>query len=198
VLAVLGAAVIALVVLLAVTFWPEGQRGASGDNPNLTGTSTQPSSAPASLAGFGPTTSTSASPSASAKSSSAARSPSSPAARPTGPVTMTAALVKTRLTYNGPCPPATTAILLTVDFTVSGPTRIEYYWKSDPGWSTDINNLAMTVTRAGTTRANGGFYGGWQTPAGSTITYWVQLVVTKPVAYTSEQVTWSSTCTTVS
>jgi molecular chaperone DnaK (HSP70) len=48
-----------------------------------------------------------------------------------------------------------------------------------------------------TTGAAGGFYGGWRNTPGETISYWVQLVVTKPISYTSEKVTWSTTCTTV-
>jgi hypothetical protein len=206
VLAVAGAAAVALAVLLAVLLWPEGQRDASGDATGVTGAGAHPSSLNASLVGAGPAASGPASPASpttaptgSAKAGPTRRATGSPTPRFTGPITLTAKLVKTRLAYNGACPPPSNEpIQLTVDFTTNGPTQIEYYWKSDPGWDTDVNRLSMTASKAGTTRANGGFYGGWSNTPGETISYWVQLVVTKPVPYTSEQVTWSTTCTTVS
>jgi hypothetical protein len=187
---------------LAIVFWPDGRRDGSGDSPGTGGVRAQQSTVDARPSGTGPPAAASASPTTpptvAARSSTAGRT-TGPATRATGPVTVTAALVRTRVTYNGPCPPpGNSPILLTVDFTVSGPTRIEYHWRADPGWDTGINPLSMDVTGAGTTRANGGFYGGWRNTPGETIRYWVQLVVTKPIAYTSEQVTWSTTCTTVS
>jgi actin-like ATPase involved in cell morphogenesis len=199
-LATAGAAALVVLMVLGVVLWPDDRRDAAGDNPGLDGVRAQQSTVDAKPSDSGPPPAASASPTttptATAKSSATTRT--SPAARSTGPVTVTAALVRTRLTYNGPCPPPNnTPILLTVDFTVSGPTRIEYHWKRDPGWDTEIHPLSMDAPRAGTHRANGGFYGGWSNTPGETIRYWVQLVVTKPVQYTSEQITWSTTCTTV-
>jgi actin-like ATPase involved in cell morphogenesis len=201
-LAIAGAAAVALAVVLAVFQWPEGRRDASGDTPGLTGAGAgvHASSVNASPAGAGPgpVTSSTAPPTAGPKNSPTRRTTTTPTARPTGPITVTAALVKTRLSYNGACPPpGNTPIQLTVDFTTNGPTQVEYYWKSDPGWDTEVTKRTTSVPKAGTTRAPGGFYGGWSNTPGETISYWVQLVVTKPISYTSEKVTWSTTCTTV-
>jgi hypothetical protein len=189
-------------MVLGIVFWPDDRRDAVDDNPGIDGVHAQQSTVDATPNATSqlatPSASPSTTPTTTARSSATSRS-SPTAARTTGPLTVTAALVRTRLTYNGPCPPpSNTPILLTVDFTTNGPARIEYHWKRDPRWDTEIYPLTMDVTRAGTHRANGGFYGGWSNTPGETITYWVQLVVTRPIQYTSEQINWSTTCTTVS
>jgi cell division ATPase FtsA len=198
VLAAAGCTLLVLVLLLAVRLWPEGRHNEARGTPAASGsTAPSPTAGPSASAAVVPP-SVAVQVSSGGKTTSARPAGSATTTRPAGPVTVTATLVKTKLTFNGPCPPPQYGpIQLLVDFTVSGPTQIDYYWKSDPAWDPDFSPLTMTVSKAGTTRANGGFYGGWSHTPGSTVSHWVQLVVTKPVAYTSEQVTWSATCTTV-
>jgi hypothetical protein len=53
------------------------------------------------------------------------------------------------------------------------------------------------VFNAKGTQRSLGFYGGWSNTPGQTISYWVELVVDKPVQMVSERVVWTSTCTVV-
>ncbi|WP_327011263.1 hypothetical protein OHA72_30680 [Dactylosporangium sp. NBC_01737] len=119
---------------------------------------------------------------------------SSPTPRFTGPITVSAALVKTRVSYTGACPPpGQTPILLYADITVNGPAEVTWYWHKDPAWDTGApDTFKMTFTGAGTKRTSA-FYGGWQENA--SISYWVELVVSAPKQLTSERVTWTTTCT---
>jgi hypothetical protein len=139
-----------------------------------------------------------ASPSATSAAKPSGKATSGPAVSPTprftGPITVTAALVKTRVSYTGACPPpGQTPILLYADITVNGPTEVTWSWHQDPSWDPDApTTYKLSFTAAGTKRTSA-FYGGWS--EGATISYWVELQVSAPKQLTSERVTWSTACT---
>jgi actin-like ATPase involved in cell morphogenesis len=186
---VLAALLAVALVATGVLLWKElpGREGTEKDNTVLSG---QPDAAGA--LGSAPTSlpASTAAPSASARATTATTR-----TQATGPAVVTPKLLVVRSTYNGPCPPpGNTPIELYGEITVTGgPTTVTYFWRAHPGWDFEEVPRQLRFTSPGKQRT-AGFFGGWGGP-GQPVSYWAQLIVTAPLSWQSQQVTWTTTCT---